>query len=174
MRLISVFILLVIAFLVGALTENFLSNPNQVLLVEGANQPASSSLMGLVTNSASSERISPHDWIAQEEIHVYQDKVVIDITNPQWAYFTNTNSMDPVIDEDSHAIEIVPQSPEDIHLGDIVSYKDGEDTVIHRVIGISEDNEGKYFLMKGDNNPVRDPIRVRFSQIQRIVVAVIY
>ena len=172
MRLINIAVLLIITFLASALTEVYLSNLNQVLLVEGADQPASSGLINFI--KASSERISPHDWISQNEIHVYNDKVVIDVTNPQWAYFTNTNSMDPVIDETSHAIEIVPESPEDIHLGDIISYKDGDDAVIHRVIGISSDEQGTYYIMKGDNNPIKDLKRVRFNDIQRIVVAIIY
>jgi Fe-S-cluster formation regulator IscX/YfhJ len=42
------------------------------------------------------------------------------------------------------------------------------------VIETGEDSNGWYAIFKGDNNPIRDPSKVRFSQIRRIVVAVIY
>ena len=119
---------------------------------------------------------SPSDWIAQQQIHLYDNKVVIDIENPQWAIFTDTNSMDPVIDAGAHAIEIVPESPEQISVGDIVSYKSeyADGNVIHRVVYIGEDEDGWYCKMKGDNNPFEDPGKVRFEQLQRVLVAIIY
>ena len=55
-----------------------------------------------------SELSSPSDWILERQIKVYDDKVIIDLLNPIWAKFTNTNSMDPFLDEDSNAIEILP------------------------------------------------------------------
>ena len=84
--------------------------------------------------------------------------------------------MDPVFDYGSNAIEIKPQSPEQIHVGDIVSYnsKYASGSIIHRVIEINQDEDGWYCLMKGDNNPYRDPEKVRFEQVQRLVVAIIY
>ncbi len=119
---------------------------------------------------------SPSDWITQQQIHMYSDKVVIDLENPQWAIFTDTNSMDPVIDAGAHAIEIIPESPEDISVGDIVSYKSeyADGTVIHRVIEVDEDSEGWYFKAKGDNNPFEDPGKIRFEQVRRVLVAIIY
>ena len=131
-------------------------------------------IVGMVTGTKSTERISPYDWIKESQIHVYQNRVVIDIADPEWAAFTNTNSMDPVLDETANAIEVVPTSADQIHIGDIVSYKDGDDTIIHRVIGKGKDEEGFFFIMKGDNNPLKDPGKVRFDQIQRLVVAIIY
>jgi len=82
--------------------------------------------------------------------------------------------MDPVIDSGANAIEIVPPSMADIEVGDIVSYKDGESVIIHRVIEKDKDDQGEYLIMKGDNNPVADPGKVRFSQVQRVVVGIIY
>ena len=122
------------------------------------------------------ERSSPSDWVKQNQIHVFDDKVVIDINNPQWATFTDTNSMDPVIDAGAHAIEIVPKSPSEIQVGDIVSYKSefADGAVIHRVVEIDEDKDGWYFKAKGDNNPFQDPGKIRFEQIQRVLIAIIY
>ncbi|MBN1386121.1 hypothetical protein JW968_04060 [Candidatus Woesearchaeota archaeon] len=122
------------------------------------------------------ERISPSDKITEDKIHVYNDRVIIYMDNPVWAGFTDTNSMDPVFDAESNAIEIVPKSPDQIHVGDIISYesKYAEGTIIHRVVEKGADDEGVYFIMKGDNNPDNDPGKVRFSQVKRLLVAIIY
>lgn len=124
----------------------------------------------------SNELASPEDYISEDDIHVLSDKVVIDIDNPQWARFTDTNSMDPVLDYGTNAIQIIPQTPDQIKIGDIISYQlHGSDSVIiHRVISKGIDDEGDYFVLKGDNNAQSDPNNVRFSQIKRKVVALIY
>src|SRR3989338_3661470 len=122
----------------------------------------------------SQERPSPGDWVKEEQIKIYSDKVVLDIDNPLWAIFTNTNSMDPFLDETSHAIEIQPLSPDDISLGDVISYKMGENIVIHRIVEIGEDAQGAYYVVQGDNNSSRDPTMVRFNDVTGVVVAVIF
>ncbi len=121
------------------------------------------------------ELASPSDWIKEEDITVYGDRVVIDLPNAKWAKFTNTNSMDPLFDETSHALEIVPTSPNQIRAGDIISYKSPlvSAPVIHRVIQIGNDGQW-YALTKGDNNSEQDPRKVRFEQVQRVLVAIIY
>jgi hypothetical protein len=70
----------------------------------------------------------------------------------------------------------VPHSADEIKVGDIVSYQSdlAEGTIIHRVIYKGQDEQGTYFIMKGDNLPTSDPGRVRFSQIERVVVGIIY
>jgi len=120
------------------------------------------------------ERISPFDWIKQDDINLYSDGVSFNVDNPQWAIFADTNSMDPVFDSTSHAIEIIPKTAEDIHVGDIASYSTDNGTIIHRVIETGYDSKGWYAMFKGDNNPIKDPDKVRFKDIRRIVVAIIY
>ena len=118
---------------------------------------------------------SPSDWIKENQIQVQKDKVVINIENAKWAKFTDTDSMLPFLDENSNAIEVIPRNENDIKIGDIVSYRAfTNDIVIHRVIEKGTDEQGVYFILKGDNNPYPDPEKVRFSQIQRVLVAVIY
>ncbi len=126
--------------------------------------------------SSGRDKPSPHDWLKEEDISILQDKVILDIENAKWARFSATYSMDPVLDSTSTGIEIIPKSAEDIHVGDIVSYYSpiANATVIHRVIEVGEDHLGWYAKFKGDNNALEDPGRVRFSQIKRILVAVIY
>ena len=122
------------------------------------------------------EQLSSADHIREEDIGVYSNRVVLDIEGATWASITDTNSMDPILDADAHGIEIKPKKESDISVGDIVSYKSQitGGYIIHRVIEINEDNQGTYFILKGDNNPTSDPERVRFSQVHGILVAVIY
>ena len=125
---------------------------------------------------AKKNKASPSDWIKESQIKVYDDKVVIEIPNAQWARFTDTKSMDPVIDSTANAIEIVPKNESEINVGDIISfttkYTDG--TIIHRVIEKGVDEQGTYFITKGDNNANPDPEKIRFSHVERVLVAIIY
>ncbi|MBN1157149.1 signal peptidase I [Candidatus Woesearchaeota archaeon] len=160
-------VLLVIVFAAGFVSAS-VANVN----VENVQKP----LASIIPFGTAPEIDSPSDWITEDQIRVYDDRVIIDIENPEWARFTDTNSMDPVFDYGSNAIEIVPEKPEQIHVGDIVSYKSkyASGTIIHRVIEIGNDEDGWYARMKGDNNPIEDPEKIRFGQIQRVVVAIIY
>jgi len=121
--------------------------------------------------------ITPSDRITQDQIKVYSNQIVLNVKDASWATFTPTGSMKPLFDEKSNALEIKPTSPSDIKLGDIIAYKTDDNTndiIIHRVINIAQDNQGIYYIVKGDNNQTADPQKVRFEQIQGVVVAIIY
>jgi hypothetical protein len=122
----------------------------------------------------SAERMSPYDHIKESQVHVYSDKIVIDLEDAFWARFSDTNSMDPIIDKNTNSIEIKPLSEKDIYVGDIISYKFGNELIIHRIVFIGEDSEGWFALTKGDNLSEIDPLKIRFDMIQGIVVGVIY
>ncbi|MEK6886201.1 MAG: signal peptidase I [Nanoarchaeota archaeon] len=126
-------------------------------------------------NGRSVEKNSPGDHINEKQIKVYNDKIELDIQNAIWSRFTDTNSMDPFLDSGSNGIEVIPNDISEIKVGDIVSYasKDGG-IVIHRVIEINSDENGTYFIIKGDNNPIPDNEKVRFNQIKGILVGIIY
>ena len=126
--------------------------------------------------AADREKPSPYDHIDMGHIFVYGNEVIIKIDNPEWSMFTDTNSMDPVIDTGSNAIEVIPKTESEVHIGDIVAYKSkySDGIVTHRVISEGHDEEGWYATLKGDNNDEADPGKVRFEQIKRIVVAIIY
>jgi len=119
---------------------------------------------------------SPRDRVPESAIAVYKDRVVLDLQDAQWATFTDTHSMEPVIFAGANALEVTPKSVDDIKVGDIVSYRSeyANGSIIHRVVYKGQDENGTYFVMKGDNLPTSDPGRVRFSQIQRVVVGLIY
>ena len=119
---------------------------------------------------------APQNHINQHQIKVYTDRALIELEGLKWATFKETNSMKPTLDHNSHALQIEPKCPEQIDVGDIISYKttlyDG--IIIHRVIEKSYDSEGVYFIAQGDNNVRPDPERIRCDQIDRKVVAIIY
>lgn len=145
-----------------------MQSPAPEAVVQAANGAQTSRI------TATLERDSPFDRIKEDQILVYPDRVVIDLKNAEWSTFTDTNSMDPVLDAGTNAIQIVPKSPADIHIGDIASYETEYGIIIHRVVDIGYDENGWYAVFKGDNNALPDPAKVRFEQIKRVVVALIY
>ena len=71
---------------------------------------------------------------------------------------------------------IIPKSSDEIKIGDIISYGThyNDDIIIHRVTKIGKDAEGWYAIAKGDNNAISDPEKIRFSQVKRILVGILY
>ncbi|MEE9525935.1 MAG: signal peptidase I [Candidatus Woesearchaeota archaeon] len=124
----------------------------------------------------SNEIKSPGDWIKENQVRIMDNEVTIVISNATWAKFTNTNSMDPVIDEKAHAIKLIPEKTSQLSEGDIISYRSTKvnAVVIHRIIDIGVDDEGVFFVTKGDNNKDTDPEKVRFHQITGVVVGILY
>ena len=122
------------------------------------------------------ERPSPSDRIKESDLEVFNNKLIINIKNPNWRKFIDSNSMDPLIDENSTTIEISPKNEEEIKIGDIIAYNidDVDYALVHRVVEIGNDEEGIYFLTKGDNYYKNDPYRIRFQQIEGVVVGVLY
>jgi signal peptidase I len=127
-------------------------------------------------NSEPSNTITPSNYFNQDQVLVYKDRVVLNAENIKWAKFTDTKSMLPVINKDSYALQIEPNCPSEIEIGDIVSYRSdyANGIIIHRVVHKDTDELGDYFVLKGDNNPTNDPGRIRCPQIDRKVVAIIY
>lgn len=121
-------------------------------------------------------RATPSDHLSERDILVYGDKVTLDVRGAILARFTDTASMDPVFDEKANALEVEPESEEQVNEGDIIAYQTEEMgfTAIHRVVAKNEDTEGTYYIVKGDNNPRADPYKVRFDDIKSVVVAIIY
>ncbi len=173
------------AFLLGMLTTLVLGSGTQspqsttsyvVANAESIKEEDDGNIVTRVLGMTNEEQASPNDWVKENQILVEGDKVTIKIEGAQWSKFTDTNSMDPVIDEYANAIQIIPKDPSQIQVGDIVSYKSdyADGTIIHRVVEIGYDEKGWYCLMKGDNNKSNDPGKIRFSQIKRVTIAVIY
>jgi hypothetical protein len=130
------------------------------------------------TEGDGTEKPHPMDRLKLQDVHVTDNSVVIDGVpgrTYETAVFTDTNSMDPLIDDSTQAIQIVPLSTKDIQVGDVISYDSGRyGVIIHRVLQTGNDTQGWYAVVKGDNNPSPDPIKVRFSMIKRVLVGVLY
>jgi hypothetical protein len=155
---------IVCVFLVGWLSGNI------VVYNNNSEIPFSFSIF------AAPEKYSPSDHIKKEDIHVYNDKVLIDMKGVEWAEFTDTNSMDPFIDADANSLEIKPGSTDEIKIGDVISYKpkNFSGLVIHRVIETGKDETGWYAIAKGDNLKDPDPDKIRFEQISGVLIGVLY
>lgn len=122
------------------------------------------------------ERASPSDWITEDQIKVYKDKVVIEVDGAIWARFADTGSMDPLLDKGTNGIELPIDNPSKLRIGDVVAYKSNkaDGIIIHRIVFIGEDKDGRYFVMKGDNLPTNDPEKVRDEQLQHVLIGLLY
>lgn len=128
-------------------------------------------------NNEAEEISSPADRISADDIVIYDDFIVIKISNSSISSYEDSNSMDPVLDKEANGIEIKPANEDDIRIGDVIAYKAvwaDNNIVVHRVVSIDEDSHGKYFVTKGDNSNKIDPQLVRFGDIMYILVGVIY
>lgn len=116
---------------------------------------------------------SPSDNIKDSQIHVYENAIVIDIKNAGIGHYASTGSMLPVLNENSTGIRIQVNSENDIKAGDIITFKQDNNLIIHRVISKGKDNEGVYFITKGDNSPASDG-KIRLSQILYKTIGVLW
>jgi hypothetical protein len=104
-------------------------------------------------HSLPEKRSSPKDRVSEKDIRIYRNRIMVDVEKAILARFTDTHSMEPVLNKDSNAIEITPDDPDDIQEGDIISYRSSfsEGTIIHRVVEKGIDEKGVYFRTKGYN-----------------------
>ena len=106
-----------------------------------------------------------------DRISLSDNQVILNINDSSLSIFEETSSMLPVINHHSKAIEI---KPDKLSIGDIISYKDNEVIVVHRIVDIGADSEGTYYITKGDNNNAVDQKKVRFNDVQGKIVVIIY
>jgi signal peptidase I len=116
---------------------------------------------------------APFDFIKENQIKVYDDKIIIYVDDASIGRYAPTGSMKPVLDEGSNGIRIKPESEKDVHIGDIITFREDNYLIIHRVVDIGTDNEGTYFITKGDNNNVVDG-KVRFEDIEYITIGMLW
>lgn len=153
-----------IIFLLGFLSANLVG----AYFVYGFEIPASFDYLGL-----SFDNSAPFDFIKENQIQVYDDKIIINVDGASIGKYAPTGSMKPVLDAETNGIRIKPQSEKDIHIGDIITFRQDNYLIIHRVVDIGTDSEGVYFITKGDNNNVVDG-KVRFKDIEYITIGVIW
>lgn len=80
------------------------------------------------------------------------------------AYIIKTNSMEPSIKNGD--VVITKKVPEEkIQVGDIITFKQDADIITHRISRIEEEN-GKKYITKGDNNNIEDSSKITYQEIK--------
>ena len=99
---------------------------------------------------------------------------------PKFSIYTIVSpSMTPVINVYDIVINIRPETPKDIQVGDIITYKSSAAntegmTITHRVIGISQLPDGTYeYMTQGDNNEEPDSLYVTYDNVIGKEIAII-
>jgi len=151
-----------IIFLAGFLLANIVS----FIILYGLEMPSLISF-GAVYSDA------PSDFIKEGQIEVLNDKVIIHIKDASMSRYAPTGSMKPVLDSGANGIRVKPESEKDIHIGDIITFRDRQHLIVHRVVDKGLDEQGVYFVTKGDNNSVVDG-KVRFEDVEYITIAIIW
>ena len=137
------------------------------------------------------ERPSPSDIVPEGSIKVVDNNIIVDLArlnipleNPPKVWIPpipDTNSMDGAFDYGNNNILIAGADEQDhgrivnfLKVGDVAVYRTPNSYIIHRIVKISSDSQGRFFKFKGDNNASEDPDKVRDSQIEWLSVGAIY
>jgi len=166
-RIFIVILLSILLFANGFLIGNLFSQTTSVNF--NLEKPLSDTV---IVSSRNAE--APSNMLNVSDIEVNDKQVILHVLGARISSYANTESMLPVLSENSNGIEIIPQIPEQIHAGDIITYEDNAGNfIVHRVIKISQDEQGIYFVAKGDNSATNDG-KIRFSQIKYKTIALVY
>ncbi len=118
------------------------------------------------------DRDNPSDYIRTEDIHLYNDKLVVEKSGLRYASVEDTKSMEPLLSSNSHVIE-AKADIDSLVEGDIISFSKEGKVIIHSIVGIGADESGWYALTKGYNNDFSDDWKVRISEIKGVVIGVL-
>ena len=157
-----------IIFLIGFLSANLIN----LYFVTSFDFERPFSLSNLGFSSSDSLQ-APFDFIDESQIKIYDDKIVINVDGASMSKYAPTGSMKPLLDEGSNGLRITPKSEDEIYIGDIISFKQDNLLIVHRVIDKGADEQGIYFITKGDNNSISDG-KVRFKDIKYKTIGVIW
>jgi len=131
-------------------------------------------LSSIVVKFTIKKDIHPLDRIDDSNIKFEQNKVIIE-GNFIKGIFVGTNSMTPVLFRNATSLSIIPLTSDEIYVGDIITFNHPKKGLtVHRVIKKSYDNKGIYFVTKGDNCYTRDLYKVRFEDITKVMVGIIW
>jgi hypothetical protein len=115
----------------------------------------------------------PGDFVKEEMIYANGSSVTIAIKNPMLFRYDDSGSMQPVLGASVNGVGFKPLSPAQIHVGDIINFQSNGLFIVHRVVEKGQDEQGVYFITRGDNSDVADS-KIRFEDIDGVVVALIY
>ncbi len=116
---------------------------------------------------------APSDFITERDIEIFDDHVIIYVSDASLSTYAPTGSMRPLLDSGANGIRVRPATSDEILVGDLITFESGETLIIHRVIEKGIDAEGIYFITKGDNN-TRSDGKIRFEAIRYKTIALLY
>lgn len=87
------------------------------------------------------------------------------------AYIIVTDSMKPNINTGD--IVVIKKDESELKIGSVITYKNKNELVTHRIVQIKETDNEKAYITKGDNNNVEDAEKVYAEQIEGNVVVTI-
>jgi len=116
---------------------------------------------------------APSDYVDEDNIIVLDDRVILRIEGVSVSSYADSGSMVPVLDKGANGIRVVPADESAVDVGDIVSFRIAGMLVVHRVVEKGVDEDGVYFVVKGDANFVGDG-KIRFEDIEYLTIGVIY
>ncbi len=119
------------------------------------------------------QKKSPGDWIKDNQILVNPEYIKININNSLIGIYTDSKSMSPLLTNYSNTIQIIPNNPNEISIGDIIVFKKDNRLITHRVIEIGQDDKGYWFITQGDNSFEPDD-KIRFKDINSVVVGILF
>ena len=117
--------------------------------------------------------LTPSTKISEDNILLYNNEIILKISNATISNYDSTGSMKPIIDVGAHGIRIKPNNVKDIEIGDIISFRSGNKLIVHRVIEKGTDETGIYFITKGDGNFFSDG-KVRFEDVEYITIGILW
>jgi len=121
------------------------------------------------------ERISPQGWVDFNRISMQQNKVVVNGDILRYGILADTNSMDGVMDAPHIVVGETVFDRNQLQVGDIVSYQtESSNTIIHQIIKIETDSEGRLYTLQGTNNDRPDTYQVRNENILSVLICLIY
>ena len=129
-----------------------------------------------ISNAQEQSVLTSSDHVSEDQIDVRGDGIAISLSGKdlRWTKYTNTNSMLPLLDEGYNGLEFVPESRDEIHVGDVISFFYKGENYVHRVIEIGTDEHGWYAITKGDSNKFIDDGKRRFEDVKGVLIGVIF
>lgn len=120
---------------------------------------------------SSREQISTGDRLNYSDFIYNSSRFCFDYETITVHEVIGTNSMDPVLDENTHTIQFKPKTIKDIQIGDIVSYHNDEiGLIVHRVVDMKNDS----IKARGDNLLMDDVGWIPFEKVEGVVIGIIY
>ena len=126
-----------------------------------------------MTGFASFSGETPSNWISEKDIVVLDDRVILYVDGATLSSYFSSKSMSPLLGSEANGIRVVPRVAEEISVGDIISFRIGDNLIVHRVVKKGIDSKGIYFVTQGDNNAFVDD-KIRFEDIEFVTVGIIW